>query len=363
MADIVAGIGCAAPSIVVGPGPLAERTELTELGVVYAPGGDPLFLDFVAGPDQGGDGVVEWTSWEWPAEAEGPVVKVWTGGENDPGVEPWASLVLPDRLSDSWIANTRAFLVPAPTPTIVTVTQYVVDWEGWVVRAGALEPGANDAASRTILDAADAEKVQSAGDLDGDGFGDVSASEDQTLAVFSGPFGGEAAVRAADVTAALPFALVSPPDDGPRDDLDGDGRDDVPLLLAATGGTAVAMASWQAGVLSAEVILLDVPLDLPQRGVLRTLQANGDGQADLALGGRTDDPRTDEGAVVLELGPFSERREVGTHTVVRGAVPYAAVGSELEAGDTNGDGFDDLLLTGNPAAAEGVGAWLLFGGP
>jgi len=162
----------------------------------------------------------------------------------------------------------------------------------------------------------------------------------------------------------LGTALASIPDQ------DGDGVED--LLLGSPGiGAAWVVRGPVTGT-----------VQLPQQAIARLWGADGSGQAGAAVAraGDTDGDGVDElligawlaeggaGAVSLLQGPVqADLQLTDAPWRVVGASPGDRLGYSLcAAGDPDGDGFDDLLIgaTGWSSGPEWTGAaWLLRGGP
>ncbi len=101
---------------------------------------------------------------------------------------------------------------------------------------------------------------------------------------------------------------------------------------------------------------------------------NGDGLGDLILGldyARTGDARTGAAYVVFgQLSPPDSHLDLDTLTAqegwrIVGDTAHLAIGADVaSAGDFNGDGFDDIVLSGYTLPVDGVQkgvAWIVFG--
>ncbi len=94
---------------------------------------------------------------------------------------------------------------------------------------------------------------------------------------------------------------------------------------------------------------------------------DGDGQVDLLVGAPGNDSRgADSGVAYLFLGPLAGTASLTSAdaTLLAEAAGDGAGGAVAAAGDTDGDGYDDLLVGApgaDPRAAEGGAAYLLMG--
>ncbi len=232
--------------------------------------------------------------------------------------------------------------------------------------------------------------VSSAGDTDADGYTDLLVgapehSNDRSGAAYliHGPVTGaldladaEAKLVGEDNLAGTTVATAG--------DVNGDGNDD---LLVGTGyshsSPVPGMVYLVLGPVSGTVSLADADAEiLGQQGgdsvgsaIATAGDVNGDGFADLLLGAKGHDAGGDHaGAAYLVHGPVS-----GTVRLANADVKYvgerardSAGSSVSSAGDTNGDGFDDLLVGAPgygrdyPRQQEGFyygAAYLILGGP
>ena len=93
---------------------------------------------------------------------------------------------------------------------------------------------------------------------------------------------------------------------------------------------------------------------------------NGDGIDDLLIGAWQADPNGDRsGAAYLVLGPVRGQIDLraGAHLRMAGEDAEDRAGIAVAgAGDTNGDGLDDMVI-GAHLAGTGGAAYLLFGSP
>ncbi len=228
--------------------------------------------------------------------------------------------------------------------------------------------GENDLGSwDTIVDGSDGDELGAAlvpaGDMDADGLGDLLLGAPGAGAAYllSGPVTGASSV--ADVgleirwdleASGLGSALAA------LGDQDGDGFDD--LLLGASGASTVWLLS---GPLTAD-------LDLPDRGLRLSGpegssagwslssagDVNSDGNVDLLVGAPEDNEAGyGAGSAFLVHGPVETHLDLELDsTRLWGSSVHSNAGSALaSAGDTNGDGLDDVLIGASAQFWGGVG--------
>lgn len=224
--------------------------------------------------------------------------------------------------------------------------------------------------------------VAAAGDMNGDGFGDIILGTgiagnlfEGRAYIFHGPLAGELTVADADavINGLIPSESLGASVAGVGD-LDGDGMDDVivgaprfPLNGMGTG-TAYIFLGPLAGVVStaqANTVLSGEELnDGFGASVAAAGDVNADGIQDIIVG--ADQQFTDDGGgkAYLFLGPLSGAIPAAlADSILTGEGPGDLFGASVAgAGDADGDGFDDVAV-GARGHAAGAGRAYLFHGP
>ncbi len=245
------------------------------------------------------------------------------------------------------------------------VVSYVVD---------AAATGLLDVASLgTLADNVDGAKLDTvtrrAGDLDGDGIADLARVLPSGIELFMGPVSpaqvgtpADGVLRARGGAGLLRTTTCEP------GDLDGDGTGDLVVGAIASDASegGVFRTRREAGTLAVDdAPLLELTDDFEWLTAMRLLDADGDGVLDVATGDKYYGPdREGWGRACLDYGPFEGGRlACDGGLVITGDEDLDDLGRGLSTGDTNGDGFDDLLITG-PSGSEGDPiAFGFLGGP
>ena len=226
--------------------------------------------------------------------------------------------------------------------------------------------------------------IASAGDLDGDGYGDIlvgawqSDSEGPGRAyLLHGPLSGEQSLADAD---AILFGESADDDAGvaigTAGDIDGDGVMDllVGAPAADVGGSSPGKVYLVAGPTAASADLAVVGMtftgevadDQAGTAAIAAGDVDGDGHDDLLVGARWQGAGGDNaGAAYLLYGPVNgdlALAQADAKLVGEEAKDYA--GSALAAGDLDGDGFGDLAIGAalHDDPDEDAGAVYLFYG-
>lgn len=231
--------------------------------------------------------------------------------------------------------------------------------------------------SRTVLVAAVASGrfgsvVADAGDINGDGNDDVLISAPGTDPAAAGrtlvAYGSEAGIGdAQSVYKTFAFGRTA----AGAGDINGDGYADIIIgnpnyTNTGNGGEARIYYGSATGLDSINYVTLTEPNNgsLFGSAVSGATDLNGDNYADIVIGAPKFKVGNEvRGAAFVYYG--SVNGLVTTPQVLTGKSINASMGASVAGlGDTNGDGFDDLIVgapTTNTAAVEGGVAWIYYG--
>ncbi len=219
-----------------------------------------------------------------------------------------------------------------------------------------------------------------AGDLDGDGEHELLLHEGTQADLYCGPFVAADGYRSPDARLASTPANASDypgpwlhgtPAPG---DLDGDGVQQLMVVAVIDGADGTWAAVLDVGVAegalaaaaSAPILELSPTTNACFAGPT-LLDMDGDTWLDIVVADVCADAADgNEGLVFVEYGPFQGARSVegGFGATIVGAEAGEQLGRSLAAGDTNGDGYDDLVLGTNLGSDERVDTtWIFLGGP
>ena len=187
-----------------------------------------------------------------------------------------------------------------------------------------------------------------AGDVDGDGFGDLALASGGAVQVFAGSATG---LRATPETVLLPPTGIQPFSFGfhveGMGDVDGDGYGD--LVVADFSQHVWVYAGSAAGVGTTPVWTFDSGGGETTVRVGAAADLDGDGFGDLVL---AQGPSTNERLRIFHGGPAGLEPPAGGTTISWPTFPGV-----VTAGDVNGDGVSDLLVS------DGTSVFTFAGGP
>ncbi len=215
------------------------------------------------------------------------------------------------------------------------------------------------------------EKLSATGDLDGDGDADLTVSclgwdsSAGSVLLFTGPLSG-----VTDLSSSASASLIGDSSSQHAGesvtgaDLDGDGQDD--WIVGAKGANSNKGAAWvYSGPVSGALGPGDADFDLRGTntngycGQVATLDHNGDGSADLVVGCPGTSSTSGRAFVVNgNLSGTSSLATADASLTTSKETLGTAVGS---AGDLDGDGYDDLLVTAPLANAKAGTTYFLYG--
>ncbi len=206
--------------------------------------------------------------------------------------------------------------------------------------------------------------VLSAGDVDGDGIGDVlvtaALTRNGTAYLFLGPISGSLGTSMADTT-------LDGDGSGDRfgtgaatgDDLDGDGLPDLALGAPLDGpGVVYLFAGNLTGSVDTASAFAELrgesTGDYAGQSIAPLADIDGDGTPDLFVGAyRTKNTKDDAGAAYAHYGPFTGSGDlVDSSLILYSTIEDEEAGTSVGAGDLDGDGLLELYV-GAPDHVEG----------
>jgi hypothetical protein len=183
--------------------------------------------------------------------------------------------------------------------------------------------------------------LQTAGDVNGDGYGDFSVSSaDLAFAALGSPKGSGAMLvlplPSTSVKSTIPNALAG------GCDLDGDGFSDIPIAFAAPSAPVAYVRGTSARVDALKTVSIGDIAAPPTATALTTGDFDGDGVADIAFSTVIKDHAGASFAAVCVYTPNAA--PLNEDHCWKSTAPTEGFGVSLVAGDLDADGRDDIVV-------------------
>ena len=383
LSDVVGSTGsCPDPALAVALGSFSATADLASSDMSRSYGDADIF-GFDGGVDVTGDGVGDWMIASGDAGTGDVSARLFAGPFTGAELDEDALLTITvDGPSSDMVPDALLpMLLPGHPGTMMVVghyTQMTGDGEAVYVTGTYLADASSRGAFFTSeLTAAVVETRREIsrnmswarpGDLDGDGIDDLCRTLGHGIDVYLSPLDLTSETLTPDLSIGENFTTALPAGiHVGTADIDGDGIVDLAVPTYAADARKYEILRTHldgTGTLALDEADVLVEPATVQPPTLAWLDYNGDGTADLAVGDRSDATQgVSTGAVYLLQGPFAGARDVAdADASVFCPDTNCHLGQTLAAGDTNGDGFDDLMMGGYPADAGEPLAWLVLGG-